>query len=81
MKPIQLSASDPGTVSFGPRLVLSETDAVVTTPKALSQEVYAHFRDAGIPCSVVEGFDERDVIDFGDPSPEEESQIRRLFTA
>jgi len=62
-------------------LTLNETDAVVRTPAAVSHKLYAYFRHNGVSCALVHGSAGRDVIDLGNPSPDEERRIRSLFVA
>jgi hypothetical protein len=70
-----------GLASHGACLTLDETAAAVTAPPELSGELFAYFHGSGVPCSVASRPGGRDVIDFGNPSPDEERRIRALFAA
>jgi hypothetical protein len=69
------------TIPCGACLTFDETAAVVRVPAELSHPLYAYFRACGVPCSLSRHAGGRDVIDLGNPSPEEEKHIRTLFVA
>jgi hypothetical protein len=69
------------TIPGGACLTFDETAAVVRVPAELSGPLYAYFRACGVPCSLSRQPGGRDVIDLGNPSPNEEKHIRTLFVA
>jgi hypothetical protein len=62
-------------------LIVNETEAVVFAPPSASRDLYERFRNSGLPCSHLPGHCGADVIDFGNPSADEERRIRAVFAA
>jgi hypothetical protein len=64
-------------------LTIDETTAHATAPPGLSEELFRRMRRAGIPCRLLRqaGVRGLDLIDFGNPSPPQERQIRAAFRA
>lgn len=65
----------------GACLTLNEVAAAVNAPPELSGDLREYFQESGVRCSVARLPCGREVIDFGDPSPDEERRIRALFAA
>jgi hypothetical protein len=66
-----------------PTLVIDETTAHIAAPSAQADELFAWFQEHNIPCQLQRrgGVRGLDVIDFGDPAPAFEKQIRAVFDA
>ena len=64
-------------------LTIDETTAHATAPPGLSEDLFLRMRRAGIPCRLLRqaGVRGLDLIDFGNPSPPQERQIRAAFRA
>jgi hypothetical protein len=64
-------------------LVIDETTAHVTAPSGRADELLALFQTHNISCRLQRrgGICGLDLIDFGDPAPAVEKQIRALFDA
>jgi len=65
------------------RLVIDETTAHITAPAGPADGLFAWFQTYGIPCQLRRGggICGLDLIDFGDPAPAEERQIRAVYAA
>jgi hypothetical protein len=62
-------------------LILDKTAAIVYVPPNEAQNLYDRFRKSGLPCSHLPGHCGADVIDFGNPSADQERLIRTVFAS
>jgi hypothetical protein len=62
-------------------LVVDKTAAVVFASPSVARDLFDYFRNSGLPCSHLPGHRGSDLIDFGNPSADEERRIRALFTS
>jgi hypothetical protein len=60
-------------------LIVDQTAAAVLVPPSEAQDLYERFRNSGLPCSHLPGHCGADVIDFGNPSADQERLIRSVF--
>ena len=62
-------------------LILDETAAVVFAPPTIARNLHDHFRNCGLECALLPGRSGNEVIDFGNPSADEERRIRAAFAS
>jgi hypothetical protein len=60
---------------------VDKTTAVVFASPSISRELLDYFRNSGLSCSHLSSDRGTDLIDFGNPSADEERRIRALFTS
>ena len=62
-------------------LIVNKTAAVVFVPPNQARNLYDRFRNSGLPCSLLPSHCGADVIDFGNPSADQERRIRSVFAS
>jgi hypothetical protein len=68
-------------VPYDAWLIVNHTAAAVFVPPSEAQDLYERFRNSGLFCSHLPGHCGADVIDFGNPSADQERLIRTVFAS